>query len=102
MPTVDFLGHGISTDGIMPLPAKVAAVRDFLRPADVAGLQRFLGMQNYYHRFVPHAASLLQPLYAALKGSPAPKIVDWTPQRIAAFDAAKEALANATMLIKAG
>ena len=53
----------------------------------------FWGMLNFYHRFVPHAAETLQPLYAALKGTLALK-VDWTPVRIAAFDAAKTALAD--------
>ena len=87
--SLDFLGHRISTKGISPLPDKVSAVRNFPRPEDAAGLQRFLGMINFYHRFVPHVAEILRPLYDALKGKPPPKVIDWTPSRDAAFSAAK-------------
>ena len=68
---IDFLGHRISSKGAIPLPLKVKAVMDFCRPTTVAGLQRFLGMANFYHRFIPAAAAIMQPLYAAItvKGS---------------------------------
>ena len=41
--SISFLMHTMSADGIVPLPSKVATVRDFSRPEDVAGLQYFLG-----------------------------------------------------------
>ena len=56
-------------------------------------------MINFYHRFVLHVAEILRPLYDALKGKPPPKVIDWTPSRDAAFSAAKQALADATMLV---
>uniref|UniRef100_A0A669E6I5 Gypsy retrotransposon integrase-like protein 1 n=1 Tax=Oreochromis niloticus TaxID=8128 RepID=A0A669E6I5_ORENI len=55
-------------------------------------------MVNFYNRFLPRAAHLLQPLYAALKGKTAKDPIDWLPERIQAFSEAKAALANAALL----
>uniref|UniRef100_A0A669EDT9 Gypsy retrotransposon integrase-like protein 1 n=1 Tax=Oreochromis niloticus TaxID=8128 RepID=A0A669EDT9_ORENI len=68
------------------------------RPASVKALQEFLGMVNFYNRFLPRAAHLLQPLYAALKGKTAKDPIDWLPECIQAFSEAKAALANAALL----
>ena len=96
--TIDFLGHRITKEGAVPLPSKVAAVADFQRPLTVRALQEFLGMVNFYHRFVPRAARLMRPLYEALKGKTTKHIIDWTAEREAAFGDTKRALAEATML----
>ena len=96
--TIDFLGHRINKDGAVPLPSKVEAVMNFPRPLSVKSLQEFLGMVNFYHRFLPHAAQLMQPLYEALKGKAARHAVIWTEERNRAFEDAKAALAKATML----
>ncbi|KAL6455468.1 hypothetical protein MHYP_G00360970 [Metynnis hypsauchen] len=66
--TIDFLGHRITSSGAVPLPAKVEAIQSFVRPLTVKALQEFLGMVNFYHRFIPRAADLMRPLYEALKG----------------------------------
>ena len=65
---IDFLGHRVDGNGITPLEEKVRAIRDFPTPTDVEAVQRFLGMLNYYHRFVPHVAGICAPLSAILKG----------------------------------
>uniref|UniRef100_A0A5S6QIV2 RNA-directed DNA polymerase n=1 Tax=Trichuris muris TaxID=70415 RepID=A0A5S6QIV2_TRIMR len=95
--SIDFLGHRIDTHGAVPLPDKVEAIRKFARPACVKALQQFLGMANFYHRFVPSAAKIMQPLYKALVDSP--KELVWNETTAAAFANTKEALAKATMLI---
>ena len=51
--TIDFLGHRVTKDGALPLPSKVEAVAQFPRPLTVKALQEFLGMVNFYHRFIP-------------------------------------------------
>jgi hypothetical protein len=93
---IDFLGHHITADGAVPLQLKVQAVQDFARPTTVKGLQQFLGMVNYYHRFIPAAAAMMQPLYAATSGQS--KLLNWTPEMDTAFQRTKVALAEATML----
>jgi len=53
---LNFLGHLISPDGIKPSSDKVELIQNFQRPDTVKGLRRFLGMVNFYRRFIPNAA----------------------------------------------
>ncbi|GFN78116.1 Pol polyprotein [Plakobranchus ocellatus] len=95
---LDFLGHQVSQYGSIPLPSKVKAITDFPKPSTVKGLQEFLGMVNFYHRFIAHAASLLLPLHCALQKSHSQKGLSWTADMDMAFASCKKALAEATML----
>ncbi|CAL1568882.1 unnamed protein product [Knipowitschia caucasica] len=95
---IEFLGHRVSRQGAVPLPAKVKAVLAFPRPPSVKPLQEFLGMINFYNRFIPHAAHLMHPLYDALRGRRGNQVVEWSPERVLAFDRAKTALAEAALL----
>jgi len=87
--TIDFLGHRITKDGAIPLPSKVEAVTNVARPLTVKALQEFLGMINFYHRFIPRAAQLMRPLDEALKDKASKKMVDGTEERERAFVDAK-------------
>ena len=93
-----FLGHQISHLGSTPLPSKVKAIEDFPKPSTVKGLQEFLGMINFYHRFISHAASLLLPLHCALQKSTPRQVLSWTAEMDNAFTSIKAALSEATML----
>jgi len=97
---VTFLGHQISAAGTRPLEDRVKAIQDFPRPETCAELRRFLGMLNFYRRFVPHIAATQGDLDALLCGTDMKKKkpVPWTPQANDAFVACKEALARATIL----
>ena len=64
---IDFLGHQVDSNGIRPLPTKVKAIADFPTPSEVAELERFIGMVNFYHMFVPRAAEMMKPLYQVRK-----------------------------------
>ena len=59
-------------------------------------------MVNFYHRFVPAAAQLMQPLVAIFSGSAQQSkqrtLLSWTEDMLQAFNATKQALADATML----
>ena len=96
--SIQFLGHLISKNGAVPLPSKVEAVAAIPRPHLTRGLREFVGMVAYYHRFIRHAARLMRPLYDALKNSSPGQAVDWTTERVEAFDATKAALCQAAML----
>jgi hypothetical protein len=90
---LDFLGHCISAVGVAPLRDNVQVILDFPKPTDCKAMQRFLGMINFYRRFLPGVAGTLRPLTAALSGNP--KTLPWTPDMETAFAAAKEALVAA-------
>jgi len=95
-PQVSYLGHTVSAGGLLPLPTHVAAVQEFPAPTTVTQLQRFLGLINFYRRFLPGVAETLRPLTDALQGNP--KSLSWSPQLQTAFEAAKAALVAAVPL----
>ena len=94
--SLEFLGYRLDSEGITPLPERVNAIKEVKPPTNVKELQRFLGMVNYYRRFIPKAAHHLFHLFEALKGKP--KVIKWTDERQNAFLAIKNALAAATLL----
>ena len=98
VPSLEFLGHQVSKNGSGPTQAKVEVIQNFPQPSTIKGLQEFLGMMNFYHRFLPNIASILSPLYGALKSSKPQQEISWSHQMKQAFVAAKCALGNATML----
>jgi hypothetical protein len=50
---VRFLGYLVSGAGTRPLPEKVEAIKGFAQPQTVKSLRQFLGMINFYRRFIP-------------------------------------------------
>ena len=102
-PTVEYLGHKVSARGVEPLPAKVAAIRDFPQPKTVKQLQSYLGMVNFYRRFVKDAAGILKPLTDALRGAggQAAKI-QWSSAMEEAFRTSKQRLEAAAVLAHPG
>ena len=98
-PELDFLGHHISNKGITPLPSKVDAIREFPLPTTQRSLRQFVGMVNFYHRFLPHCAELMLPLHSLLDSSkPKSQVLIWNDATLSAFYAIKDALVNATQL----
>jgi cleavage and polyadenylation specificity factor subunit 1 len=97
--SIEFLGHQVAATGIKPLADRVAAIKQFPRPSNIKELQAFLGLFNFYRRFVQGAAKLLLPLTAALAGNPAGTApIKWSAAMLAAFAAAKSAIAGACEL----
>ena len=56
---LSFLGHHVCAEGISPLLSAVDPIVNFVRPEKQHVLRRYLGMINYYHRFIPHCADKL-------------------------------------------
>lgn len=53
---VNFLGHLVSSSGIKPLPSRIKVIKDFKLPENITELRKFLGIINFYRRFIPNAA----------------------------------------------
>ena len=92
-----FLGHKLNAKGLAPVAAYVDAIRDFPRPPDLKHLQRFLGMVNFYRRFLPNIARTLVPLTNATAGAPKGPL-DWSAEMDTAFQECKDALLRAVPL----
>ena len=84
---IEFLGLRLTSSGCSPLLKHSAAISAFLQPSDKPSLQRFLGMVNFYRKFLCSTAQVLAPLTNALKGPG--KSISWTPLTISAFNRAK-------------
>ena len=97
--SLEFLGHHISANGIAPLPSKGQALQDFPPPSTVRELHEFLGLINFYRRFVPRCASILQPFTDLLSNKRSSKSFHLSDVALTAFNAIKTALANAILLV---
>ena len=67
VPEVTYCGYVINGRGIKPVEAKVEAIQNAPVPENVTQLRAFLGMLNYYHRFLPDIATVLEPLHKLLR-----------------------------------
>ena len=93
--SLNFLGHTISTNGIQPAEEKVLPILKYPEPSTIKEMQKFIGMLNFYNRFLPNIASTIKPLYESLKGE---KQIKWTTEVTSSFKAAKDILSKITLL----
>ena len=97
--SLDFLGHHIDCEGIRPLPHKVQTIQDFPQPSTHRKLREFLGMINFYHRFIPNCATTVKPLNALLGAKKGNTTLTWDDASTTAFANIKRSLAEATLLV---
>ena len=67
LPQVEYLGHQISEKGLQPTTQKLRAIVEAPAPNNVSQLKSFLGMINYYSKFLPNLSTQLAPLYSLLQ-----------------------------------
>lgn len=89
------LGHVISNGTISMDEDKIKAIKERLPPKNVKQVQQFLGVCNYYRRFVKDYAKIALPITELLKSDT--KFV-WDERRQAAFEKLKEALVSYPIL----
>ena len=61
LPSVEYLGFRISAAGLQPTDEKVRAIQNAPAPEDVSQLKSFLGLVNYYGKFLPDPCPPVQP-----------------------------------------
>ncbi|GFX70725.1 retrovirus-related Pol polyprotein from transposon opus [Trichonephila clavipes] len=110
VPTLNFLGFQICCSGIKPLEGRVEVILKFPKPPTITQLWRFLGMLNYYRRFIRQAAHILAPLvnfFKGIKNKKRPKrnfkikpeeVLEWTDEATTAFELVKQSLEHSTLL----
>ena len=59
LPTVDYLMHGITSNGLEATASKIAAIVDAPAPRNQTELRSMLGMVNYYRKYLPDVATIL-------------------------------------------
>ena len=93
--SIEYLGHVVSKDGIQPIPSKVEAIVKAPTPANVQQLRSFLGLINYYGKFIPNLATILRPLNVLLQVN---KVWKWSSECAKAFQEAKDRVISAGVL----
>ena len=61
---IQYLGHIISGDGITPVPEKPDSIQTMPIPYNPKEVKQFLGLVEYYRKFIPQFADLAMPLNA--------------------------------------
>ena len=84
---VEFLGVVIGLEGIRMEKEKVKGVLEWPTPKCVKDIQKFLGLANYYRRFIEGFATVARPLHDLVKKD---KKWDWTERQERAFQELKE------------
>ena len=64
---VNYLGHVVNSEGIRPDPVKCAAIQEAKRPFNLRTLRAFLGLCNYYRKFIRSHSSIARPLHHLLQ-----------------------------------
>ena len=82
---LEFLGHQISAAGSIPLRAKVDAVAQFPEPTTVQQMQQFVGLINFYNRFIPKINLIMAPLFQATAGKKKNDSIQWSTEVANAF-----------------
>uniref|UniRef100_A0A8C5WE77 ribonuclease H n=1 Tax=Leptobrachium leishanense TaxID=445787 RepID=A0A8C5WE77_9ANUR len=120
LPSVTYLGHVVSAEGVSTDPRKLEAVASWPRPRNVTELRSFLGFCSYYRRFVGGFAKIAQQLNKLLQkedaeeghkatdrnsSAPGPRKAresiqgEWTSQCEGAFVKLKESLSWLTQIL---
>ena len=66
IPSVEYLGHQIDEEGIRAVPNKVEAITNAPQPTNVQELHSFLGLLNYYGKFIRNLSSIIHLLNGLL------------------------------------
>ena len=94
--SVIYLDHKIDAKGLHPTNDKVDAISRAPTPKNCTELKAYLGLLNYYNKFMPNLATELAPLYQLLhKGT----LWQWGDQEDRAFKVSKQLLLSSQLLV---
>jgi len=91
-----FLGYVVSRDGLAMDPSKVSAILEWEPPTCVKEVQSFLGLANYYRRFIKGYSGIATALTNLTRKDTK---FEWTETAQAAFDQLKQAFTTAPILL---
>ena len=95
LPSIQYLGHVISAEGIKPSQEKVCALLEAPSPTNTQQLRSFLGAVNYYRRFISNLSTILAPLNQLLQQG---RKWSWGKEQELAFAEAKKQLTSTQVL----
>ena len=96
MTEIEYLGHRITKEGLKPTESKVQAIAQAPTPTNVSELKAFLGLVNYYGKFLPNLSTTLAPLHRLLARGAR---YQWSQTQQDVFDTVKSQLASSKVLV---
>ena len=93
---IEYLSHKINHEGLQPSDSKVAAIVEAPLPTNVSELKSFLGVVNYYGKFLPNLSTTLAPRYQLLRKETPWR---WGDEEQQAFNQVKEFLQSPNLLV---
>ena len=94
VPEVEYLGFILKGNGVIINPHKTSAIESWETPSCKRDVQSFLGLVNYYRRFVRNCSAIAKPLTELTKNTP----FVWTDRQDEAFKTLKRAITTAPVL----
>src|SRR5210317_1987253 len=92
---LEYLGYGITRQGIQPLPKKVQAIKNLATPTTTKQVRHVVGMVNYYRDMWPKRSEILAPLTELCSKTTK---FQWTERQQKSFDEIKEMVRESTQL----
>jgi hypothetical protein len=92
---IQFLGHVLSAKGIAVDPSKVQDILEWKQPPTVHQVRSFLGLAEYYRRFILDFSKIVKPIMGLLKNDIK---FDWSSKCNEAFEQLKVLLTTAPVL----
>lgn len=96
--SLSFLGFVIDHQGLHTDPQKVESVLGMKTPTTTTEVRRFIGLMQWYRRFIKDFSTLSAPITALLKNRKKGQTIVWTPEADASFEKLKRCLATAPVL----
>ncbi|XP_070510420.1 uncharacterized protein [Cardiocondyla obscurior] len=96
---IHYCGHYIDKNGTHKEQKKMETIENMPQPRNTTELRAFLGLINYYGRFIRNVSTILNPRYKLLEGSQEKKIpFNWNQSCKTAFQEAKRAFVSNQIL----
>jgi hypothetical protein len=93
---VAFLGHVIYAGGVSVDPGKVKDVLNWMPPTTALEIQSFLGLAEYYRRFIKDFSKIAKPMMKLLEKN---KAFEWKIECQASFEELRKRLTSAPVLV---
>ena len=97
-PQVEYLGHVVSADGVRMDPRKTSAVRNWPAPTNLQELRKFLGLTNYFRKFIERYSIITAPLTNLTRKGAFVLPTAWTSECQQAFDTLKRSVTDDIIL----
>ncbi|GJS19109.1 putative reverse transcriptase domain-containing protein [Tanacetum coccineum] len=95
IPKVQLLCHVIDSQGIHVDPTKIESIKDWASPMTPTEIRQFLGLANYYRRFIEGYSKIAKPMTNLTHKKVA---FEWGDKKEAAFQTLKDKLCSAPIL----